>query len=89
MSMSNGVLYAALAPPGHTPDFNQPYNATALIVCIGIFLPLAAITSAIRIYTRTRIISELAIDDCTSILSQTVVRVSTDRSRPYVVGVGE
>lgn len=64
MSEFNGILYSAPPPLGHTPDFNHPYEATALIVCIGIFLPLAVMTTAIRIYTRTRIISELAADDC-------------------------
>ena len=64
MSLVDGVLYSAPAPDGYTPDFNRPYDATALIACIGVFLPLAVITSAIRIYTRSRIVSELAIDDC-------------------------
>ena len=64
MSLVDGVLYSAPAPDGYTPDFGRPYDATALIACIGVFLPLAVITSAIRIYTRSRIVSELAIDDC-------------------------
>ncbi|KAG4415497.1 hypothetical protein IFR04_011369 [Cadophora malorum] len=63
MSLVDGVLYSAPAPDGYTPDFNRPYDATALIACIGVFLALAVITSAIRIYTRSRIVSELAIDD--------------------------
>ncbi|KAL2067081.1 hypothetical protein VTL71DRAFT_1505 [Oculimacula yallundae] len=66
---ADGIIYSAPPPPGHTPNFNQPYEATALIVCIGVFLPLAVLTSAIRIYTRTRIISELAVDDYLMLLA--------------------
>ncbi|PVH80998.1 hypothetical protein DL98DRAFT_560006 [Cadophora sp. DSE1049] len=63
MSLVDGIVYSAPAPDGYIPDFNRPYDATALIACIGVFLPLAVITSAIRIYTRSRIVSDLAIDD--------------------------
>ncbi|KAH7385044.1 hypothetical protein BKA64DRAFT_581538 [Cadophora sp. MPI-SDFR-AT-0126] len=63
MSLVGGIVYSAPAPDGYVPDFNRPYDATALIASIGVFLPLAVITSAIRIYTRSRIVSDLAIDD--------------------------
>jgi hypothetical protein len=64
MSLYNGVLFSAPPPEGVIPDANAPHNATALVVCIGVFLPLAIISTAIRIFTRVRIQRNVAIDDC-------------------------
>ncbi|KAK0101938.1 hypothetical protein ONS95_001253 [Cadophora gregata] len=63
MSSVDEIVYSAAPPDGYVPDFNRPYDAAALIACIGVFLSLAVITSAIRMYTRSRIVSDLAIDD--------------------------
>jgi hypothetical protein len=64
MSTFDGVVYSAAAPDGYTPDWNRPYEATALIACIWAFFPLAIATTAIRLYTRSQIVGNLAVDDC-------------------------
>lgn len=64
MSMYQGVMYAAAPPPGVTPNPDEPHQATALVVVTGIFLPLAVISMAIRVYTRAIIVSKVAFDDC-------------------------
>ncbi|CZS91358.1 related to integral membrane protein [Rhynchosporium graminicola] len=66
---ADGITYSAPPPPGHTPNFNQPHEGLDLIVCVGIFVSLAVVTTVIRIYTRTRIISELAADDYLMLLA--------------------
>ncbi|KAK8052513.1 hypothetical protein PG993_003898 [Apiospora rasikravindrae] len=63
MSMYQGVMYAAAPPPGVTPDPDEPHQATALVVVTGIFLPLAVISMAIRMYTRAAIVRKVAFDD--------------------------
>ncbi|KFY72933.1 hypothetical protein V499_06945 [Pseudogymnoascus sp. VKM F-103] len=63
MSLYEGVVFSAPPPEGVIPDAKAPHNATALVVCIGIFLPLAIISTAIRISTRDRIKGNVAIDD--------------------------
>lgn len=64
MSEYNGVLYCAPPPHGVIPNFNNSYHATHLIVVIGVFLPVASIATIIRIFTRTRIVRQFAVDDC-------------------------
>lgn len=51
-------------PDGVTPDPDAPFEATRLIVVIGIFWPLAAIAVAIRLYTRATIAGSVGRDDC-------------------------
>ncbi|KFY47812.1 hypothetical protein V496_10434 [Pseudogymnoascus sp. VKM F-4515 (FW-2607)] len=63
MSLYDGVVFSAPPPEGVIPDANAPHNATALVVCIGVFLPLAIISTAIRIFTRVQVQGSVAIDD--------------------------
>lgn len=64
MSLDNGILYPMDPPPGFERNPNEPYEATSLIVVISIFLPLAVITTGVRIYIRTMVAGGLAKDDC-------------------------
>ncbi|KAI1845900.1 hypothetical protein JX265_011204 [Neoarthrinium moseri] len=53
-----------MAPPaGVTPNADKPYTASSLITIVGIFLPVATATMAIRIYTRAVISAKIAFDD--------------------------
>ncbi|KAI0131883.1 hypothetical protein BJ170DRAFT_679781 [Xylariales sp. AK1849] len=63
MSLYNGVLYASAPPDGVTPDPDAPYEATSLLTVIGVFLPLAVITTGVRLYTRMAIQGQIAFDD--------------------------
>ncbi|KFY45090.1 hypothetical protein V494_01152 [Pseudogymnoascus sp. VKM F-4513 (FW-928)] len=63
MSLYDGVLFSAPPPEGVIPNANAPHDATALVACIGVFLPLAIISTAIRIFTRVRVQRSVAIDD--------------------------
>lgn len=69
MSLYNGVLFSAPPPEGVIPDVNAPKDTAAIIVCISIFLSLAIISTAIRIFTRARIIGNVAADDCMFLLT--------------------
>lgn len=64
MSLSNGILYSTPPPDGYIPDFNRPHEAPALLVCTILFTALAAISTGIRVYTRARIVCQVALDDC-------------------------
>ncbi|KAK7955918.1 uncharacterized protein PG986_005140, partial [Apiospora aurea] len=82
MSMYQGVMYAAAPPPGVTPDPDEPHQATALVVVTGIFLPLAVISMAIRMYTRAAIVKKVAFDDH-SLHKQLWPPLSTSDSRIF------
>lgn len=56
----------ALAPPkGVTPQFVNPPNLNTLgFTVIGIFLALAVLAFAVRMYTKGRILRNVASEDC-------------------------
>ena len=56
---------AAPAPPGFTPNFENPeYIGARLNIVIGVFTGLILICTALRLYTRASITRALGIDDC-------------------------
>ncbi|OBT67846.1 hypothetical protein VE03_02516 [Pseudogymnoascus sp. 23342-1-I1] len=63
MSLYDGILFTAPPPEGVIPDANAHHDATAIVVCTGVFLSLAIISTAIRIFTRVRVQGNAAIDD--------------------------
>ncbi|KAH8199312.1 hypothetical protein TruAng_006497 [Truncatella angustata] len=50
-------------PVGYIRNPGEPYEATSLITAISVFLPLAVITTGIRVYMRTTVAGGLAKDD--------------------------
>ncbi|KAL3423074.1 integral membrane protein [Phlyctema vagabunda] len=66
---STTIVYAGVPPDGITSNANNPYHAKALIGCIGAFLPLATIFLAVRLFTRTKIVGTLAIDDYVMVIA--------------------
>ena len=63
MSEYNGVLYAAPAPRGIIPNFDNPHNAGGLIVAMCVLMPLAVVLTALRAYTRGYMTNQHGWDD--------------------------
>ena len=61
------IIFAATPPPGVTSNPNVPIEFAGLQVCTWIFMPIAFITVMIRLYTRTRIVGAVSIDDCKNV----------------------
>ncbi|KAL8339022.1 hypothetical protein RB598_007371 [Gaeumannomyces tritici] len=69
MSEFNGQIFAAPPPPGVTPDPNQPWSVTILLVVSAVFYPLAVATTVIRVYTRGWMVGKLSVDDYVMVLA--------------------
>ena len=63
MAEVNGVAYGAATPPGVVHDPDQAFQANVLVGITGVFLPIAAALTGIRLYTRACIVAKLSIDD--------------------------
>lgn len=63
MSEYNGVLYAAPAPEGVVPNFNNPHNADGLVVAICVLMPMAVVLTGLRAYTRAHMTQQHGWDD--------------------------
>ena len=60
---------ALAAPPGVIPNFSDPPSSYDAAVAINIvFLALSTLTLAMRIYTKARIMHQMALADCTTLL---------------------
>jgi hypothetical protein len=59
-------IVGALPPPaGVSPNFNDPESVGYIVIVTNtIFLPLASLILALRIYTRRVIVGGIYIDDC-------------------------
>lgn len=68
MSTTNGILYPMEPPVGFERNPDEHFEATSLIVVISVFLPLAVITTGIRVYMRATVTGGLGKDDCKILL---------------------
>ena len=65
-ALLNGPALAA--PPGVISNFSDPPSSYDAAVAINIvFLVLSTLTLAMRIYTKVRIIHQMALADCTTL----------------------
>lgn len=52
-------------PPGITPNYAHPaYHSGGIVPLACVFIPLAAIFMALRVYTKVRIIKVFGLEDC-------------------------
>ncbi|KAI4089843.1 MAG: hypothetical protein LQ344_005102 [Seirophora lacunosa] len=58
------------APPGVTPNFDNPeYRSGGIVALAAVFIPLAAIFMTLRIYTKLRIIKVFGLEDWTILVA--------------------
>ena len=61
----NETVGAIPPPPGVTPNFTNPvYHSGAIIPLSAVFITLATIFLAIRIYTKAVILKVFGLEDC-------------------------